>query len=61
MQTKRLEWWTWALIYGGMLVTSLGWFMHAANAALGVGLMIGGGLLATVGVAMVVMRSRMGP
>ena len=61
MQYKRLEWWTWALIYGGMLGIGLGWFMQAGNAALGVSLMVGGGLVITIGVVMIVMRSRMGP
>ena len=61
MQHKQFEKLTWMLIYGGMLGISLGWFIQAGNAALGVGLMIAGGLVATLGVAMIFMRARMGP
>ena len=32
MQIKRLEKWTWLLIYGGMLGISLGWFIQTGEA-----------------------------
>ena len=61
MQIKRLEKWTWLLIYGGMLGISLGWFIQTGNAALGLTLMIGGGTVAAIGVALIFVRARLGP
>jgi len=61
VERKNIDKWTWLLIYGGMLGASLGWFVRAGNGALGVSLMVGGAAVATVGVALVVLRSRLGP
>ena len=58
---KRLEKWVWILIYGGLLGASLGWFVEARSAALGLALMIGGGAVAAAGVALIFVRSRLGP
>lgn len=58
---KRLEKWVWILIYGGLLGASLGWFVEARNAGLGLALMIVGGLAAGAGVALIFVRSRLRP
>ena len=47
---KRLEAWVWISIYGGLLAFSLGWFVVARSAPIGLVLMIGGGLAAAAGV-----------
>jgi hypothetical protein len=45
----------WVLIYGGIFLAILGWFMRGGNPVLA-GL---GGLCAAVGVVLIVVRSRM--
>ncbi len=48
----------WVLIYGGMLVGSLGVFVRRTDAAFGSTLLIGGGLAAAIGVLLLWVRSR---
>ena len=60
MQKKRaLEIWTWVLIYGGLGLLSLGFFVQRSGASLGRALVLGGLLLAALGALLVVLRSRM--
>ena len=61
MKTATVETWAWVLVYGGLLLLVLGWFVSPLNAALGWRLLSGGGALALVGVLLIVLRSRMGP
>lgn len=58
MSNSRLEALVWILIYGGLLLLCLGWFVQPRDATLGGGLMVGGGAVAAVGVLLIVVRSR---
>jgi hypothetical protein len=61
MSTQRIETWTWVLIYGGLVSLSVGWFVTPQQGPWGE-LMIGGGILAAVvGIALIVIRSKMKP
>ena len=60
ISNKRLEVWVWIAIYAGLLVFSLGWFVEAHNARVGLGLMVGGALAAAAGVLMIYLRARRG-
>jgi hypothetical protein len=58
MNQRRIENWTWILIFGGLIASSIGVFVHQRDAGLGLTL-IGAGLIAVaVGTALVVLRSR---
>ena len=59
MRTKTVEKLTWVLIYGGLLVLSLGLFLLRSGADMGSALLLAGAAAAVVGVALVVVRSRM--
>jgi hypothetical protein len=59
MKTTTLETLAWVLIYGGLLVASLGLFVQRAHDPLGWSLVVVGGLVAAAGVVLVVVRSRM--
>jgi hypothetical protein len=61
MDAKRIEKWTWPLIYGGLLLLSLGLFVLRRSEGLGLGwvLVIAGVASAVAGVVLVVLRSRM--
>ena len=61
MTKKKLETWVWVLIYGGMLGASLGWFLQSSSPALGWTVLVAGGLLAAIGVALIFVRARSGP
>lgn len=52
---------TWVLIFGGLLVLSLSWFIDDAQVVLAAVLAIGGALATMLGVLLVFVRSRMGP
>jgi hypothetical protein len=59
MTTKRIETWTWILIYGGLVVAILGWFVTPTRGPWGE-LMVAGGAVATViGVVLIFVRARM--
>jgi hypothetical protein len=49
----------WVLIFGGLLVLSLGLFVERQNMAFGWSLVVAGGALAAAGVVLVWVRSRM--
>lgn len=55
---KRLETWAWVLLYGGLLLLCLGWFLRDGSAALATGAFVLGGLSALAGVAMIGARAR---
>ena len=59
MPAQRIETLIWVLLYGGLLSLSLGWFVTPQRGPWGE-LMIAGGVGAViVGVALIVVRSRM--
>ena len=62
MGARRIEKWTWLLIYGGLLLASLGLFVlrgAAGNTGMGWAMVVAGVIGVAVGVGLVVMRSRM--
>ncbi|WKB53272.1 hypothetical protein [Eleftheria terrae] len=59
MNTRKLETWTWVLIYGGLLLLCLGVFVARREEALGQGIMLGGAAGAAVGFVLIYVRSRM--
>ena len=59
MRTKSIEKWAWLLIYGGLLVLSLGLFVLPGSAGMGWALVLAGAAAAVAGGALVVARSRM--
>lgn len=59
MKTTTVETLAWVLIYGGLLVASLGLFVQRAHDPLGWSLAVLGGLATVAGVVLVVVRSRM--
>ena len=59
MRTQTIEKWTWLLIYGGLLVLSLGLFVLPGSAGMGWALVLAGAAAAVTGAALVVARSRM--
>jgi hypothetical protein len=61
MKPATLEKLTWVLIFGGLLVLSLSWFIDDAQVVLAAALAIGGALATLLGVLLIFVRSRMGP
>lgn len=61
MKPATVEKLTWVLIFGGLLVLSLSWFIDDAQVVLAAALAIGGALATMLGVLLVFVRSRMGP
>lgn len=59
MKTNTVETLIWVLIYGGLLILSLGIFVAPREQMLGNGLMLGGAAIACVGVVLIYVRSRM--
>ena len=58
MKASTLETWVWVLIYGGLLVLSLGVFVSRRDAAFGGTLEVAGGISVAVGVVLIFVRSR---
>lgn len=58
MRNKTLETWAWVLLYGGLLVGVLGFFVLPRDAVTAGVLMAGGGAAAMAGVVMIWWRSR---
>jgi len=59
MRAATLDKLIWVFIYGGLLALCLGLFVRRDIASLGVGIMIGGAVVAALGVVLVWVRSRM--
>jgi formate hydrogenlyase subunit 3/multisubunit Na+/H+ antiporter MnhD subunit len=59
MTTKSLEKLIWVLIYGGLFVLSLGYFLQPQSAWPGWLLIFGGGIAAAAGFVLIWVRSRM--
>lgn len=57
----RLQQLIWVLIYGGLLTVVLGWSVQRSNDALGWSMVVGGGIVAAVGFALIYVRSRLTP
>ncbi len=55
----RVQVLAWAMIYGGMLTVGLGWSLRKGGNGWGVGLAIGGGVVAAAGCFLIWARSRM--
>lgn len=58
MRNATLDIWIWVLIYGGLLLLCLGLFVQRGDAGLGWTFIVGGGVVAAVGAALVVVRAR---
>lgn len=58
MKPKTLENWIWVLIYGGLLCLVAGFAVARQQETLGYTLVWAGGIVAAVGVALIVVRSR---
>lgn len=58
---QRLHKIIWALIYGGLLTLVLGIATARTDAATGWVLMVGGGVVAAVGVVLIAVRARLKP
>jgi hypothetical protein len=56
--SKALEFWAWALIFGGILAASVGWFLLGASPVLGSGAITAGGIAVVAGVVLIYWRSR---
>ena len=61
MRTSTVEALVWVLVYGGLLLLCLGLFVLRGDATLGWLLLLAGGAIAVAGVALIYIRSRMGP
>lgn len=61
MRNATLDKLIWVLIYGGLLTLCLGIFVLRTDAGLGWGFVTGGGVVAAVGTALVVVRARRPP
>ncbi len=62
MNNKQLETWAWVLIYGGLILITLGLFLVRAtqDSILGLGLFVIGAGLLLVGIVFIWLRSRRG-
>jgi hypothetical protein len=61
MKTSTVEALAWVLIYGGLLLLSLGLFVVRSDTMLGWLLGLAGGAVAVAGAVLIFLRSRMGP
>ena len=59
MKPATVEVLVWVLIYGGLAILSLGVFVTSRSEGLGLGFMLGGGIVALIGVVLIYVRSRM--
>jgi uncharacterized membrane protein HdeD (DUF308 family) len=61
MKPATMEKWTWVLIFGGLLVLSLSWFVDDSQVVVAATLAVVGALATIVGVLLIYLRSRMAP
>lgn len=59
MKTSTVETLTWVMIYGGLILLSLGIFVARKAQILGNGFMLAGAAIACVGGVLIYVRSRM--
>jgi hypothetical protein len=59
MKPSTLETLIWVLIYGGLLVLSLSFFVSQQHGAIGATLAVAGSVITVLGAVLVVVRSRM--
>ena len=57
MNNSSLEKWVWVLIYGGMLIASLGLFVKRAEPAFGWSLVAAGAVITVAGAVLVFVRA----
>jgi hypothetical protein len=55
----RLDVWIWLLIYGGMIVFSIGFALHRQGEAFGSAVIAAGALAAAAGAVLIWVRSRL--
>jgi hypothetical protein len=60
MKPATMEALIWVLIFGGLLVLSLSWFIDNTQVVLAASLAIGGALATVLGVLLIFIRSRQG-
>jgi hypothetical protein len=58
---QRLERLVWVLVYGGLLTLVLGIATERTGSAIGWVLIVGGGVVAAVGVVLIFVRARLRP
>jgi hypothetical protein len=58
-RAAALETWTWVLIYGGLLLLSLGLFLLRSAPGLAWALVLSGPVLVVVGVVLIFLRARL--
>ena len=58
---KRLQALVWILVYGGLLTLVLGLATGSYDADLGAFLVVGGGIVAALGVVLIFVRARLKP
>jgi hypothetical protein len=61
MKPATMEKWTWILIFSGLLVLSLSWFVDDSQVVVAATLAVVGALATIVGVLLIYLRSRMAP
>jgi hypothetical protein len=61
MKPATMEKWTWVLIFSGLLVLSLSWFVDDSQVVVAATLAVVGALATIVGVLLIYLRSRMAP
>jgi len=59
MKPSTIEVLVWVLLYGGLIVVALGLSIARSDAALGWGIVAGGGVAAVTGAVLIYARSRM--
>ena len=59
LTAKGIESWIWPLVFGGLLLQGVGFFVLRTSLGLGWSFVIGGAVAALAGVALIVVRSRM--
>ena len=58
-RAAALETWTWVLIYGGLLLLSLGLFLLRSAPGIGWTLVLAGPVLVAVGVVLIFLRAKL--
>ncbi len=59
MKSSTIEGMVWPLVFGGMGMSMLGLWIVDADAGLGYGLLVGGGVAVLIGLLLIWLRSRL--